>query len=80
MRIMNIRLTIISSIVLLTAFFSGCGNSSRAGYGSAASYDEAGEDYEVVDVDTTVEDSMKMAEGRGLMEEECSIAVYSAQL
>ena len=66
---MNIRLTIISSIVLLTAFFSGCGNSSRAGYGSAASYDEAGEDYEVVDVDTTIEDSMEMADGRGLMEE-----------
>ena len=66
---MNIRLTIISSIVLLTAFFSGCGNSSRAGYGSAASYDEAGEDYEVVDVDTTIEDSMEMDEGRGMMEE-----------
>ena len=62
---MNIRLTIISSIVLLTAFFSGCGNSSRAGYGSAASYDEAGEDYEVVDVDTTVEDSIEMDEAGG---------------
>ena len=63
--IMNIRLTIISSIVLLTAFICGCGNSSRAGYGSAASYDEAGEDYEVVDADTTIEDSMEMDEARG---------------
>ena len=62
---MNIRLTIISSIVLLTAFICGCGNSSRAGYGSAASYDEAGEDYEVVDADTTIEDSMEMDEARG---------------
>ena len=65
MRIMNIRLTIISSIVLLTAFFSGCGNSSRAGYGSAASYDEAGEDYEVVDADTAIEDSVEMDEAGG---------------
>lgn len=59
------RLTIISSIVLLTAFIYGCGNSSRTGYGSAASYDEAGEDYEVVDADTTIEDSMEMDEARG---------------
>jgi len=59
------RLTIISSIVLLTAFFSRCGNSSRAGYGSAASYDEASEDYEVVDADTAKEESMEMDEARG---------------
>ena len=59
------RLTNISSIVLLAAFIFGCGNNNRAGYGSAASYDEAGEDYEVVNTDTTIEDSIDMDEARG---------------
>lgn len=58
------RLVMMILIVFLTAFISGCGNCSRSGYGSAVNDGETCKDYEIVNVDTTIEDSVKMEEDR----------------